>query len=268
MRLAGLRRMLQALQRALPASRGPGCTVLAYHLVGAGTGSPVDLPVELFVAHLDELAVSAEVLPLGEAVERARSAPPVGPPRRPLVAITFDDAFASFLGTALPMLADRGLVPTLFVPVGFLEGESPAPLRGAEGLPAAGWEGLAEAATAGRLQVGSHSWTHPDLRRLQLEDVERELGASRQVLEDRLGVSVDSFCYPRGLWSPAVERQVARYYRLAVIGGGRRWTPRQSVFRVQRISLRRDGPRSLAPLLAAPVCLEEWAADRVRRLRR
>ncbi|HVS13813.1 MAG TPA: polysaccharide deacetylase family protein [Thermoanaerobaculia bacterium] len=263
-----VRRLVQALQRGVPAARTPGCTVLAYHLIDAGTASVVDLPVEVFADQLAELTAAAEVLPLGEAVEGVRQTTHSTRQPRPLVAITFDDAFANFFDTTLPMLAERGFVPTLFVPAGFLEGDSPPPLRGAEGLPPASWEALAQAVGDGRLHVGSHSWSHPDLRRLPPDALERELGASRQVLEDRLGVSVDSFCYPRGLWSPTVERQVARYYRLAVIGGGRRWTPRQSPLRIQRVSLRRDGPRSLAPLLAAPVCLEEWAADRVRRLRR
>lgn len=254
------RRLLRTVQRLLPAS-GDGATVLAYHLVGADTGGPVDLDPAVFRHQMEELREAAAVVPL-----RSFAAAAADGERRPRVAITFDDAYANFFERAWPVLADLGLPATLFVPVGFVEGTHPPPIRGTGHLPAATWSDLA-AEAGGLLDVGSHSWTHRDLRRLPDGDLEQEFAASRRRLADRLEVEVTSFCYPRGLWDRRVERRVATEYAQAVIGGGRRWGAEQSPWRVQRVSLRRDGPRSLAPLLAAPVWLEEWAADRARRLR-
>lgn len=257
-----LRRLLRALQTLVPAASGPGCTVLCYHLVGAGTGSPVDLPAGMFRRHMEELAEGAEVVPLERAVED----PPAGR-RRPRVALTFDDAYRNFHDAAFPVLAELGLPATLFVPVGFVEGECPPPLASAP-FPAVSWSELAEMAGSGLVAVGSHTWSHPELTALPTAEVDDELRRSRERLEEQLGRPVGSFCYPRARWSRAVEARVRRHYELAVIGGGGRFGGRRrDPYRIERVSLRTDGPRSLAPVLHARVWLEERLADRMRRLR-
>jgi len=261
------RALLRGVQRLLPPTRGQGLLVLAYHLVEAGTPSAVDLPAAKFRDHLDELTEVAEVVSLAAGVLRLRRGTAAAGPSRPLVALTFDDAYRNFVEVAWPLLAERRLPATLFVPVGFVEGEAPPP-NSAAPLPAASWDELA-ALCADGLDVGSHTWSHPDLTRLDDGAVHDELVRSRERLEERLGVVVSAFCYPRALWSPRVERQVGKVYDLAVIGGGGRTTPRRlNPLRIQRVSLRRDGPASLAGVLAAPVWLEERVADVIRRWRR
>lgn len=260
------RRLVRAVQRLAPPARGPGATVLAYHLVGGGTGSPVDLPEDLFRRQVEELAGLAEVVSLGEAVRRLTMADAGA--QRPLAVLTFDDAYANFLDCAWPVLAELGLPATLFVPVGFLDGTHPPPIRGAD-LPPARWAELAAAVAGGRLEIGSHSWTHRDLRTLAAEEVRNELGRARRRLEERLETHAAAFCYPRGLWSRRIEREVAAVHEVAVIGGGGRLAAgRVRPLRIERVSLRRDGPASLAPLLRARTWLEERWADRLRRLRR
>lgn len=281
------RRLLRSAQRLLPVERD-GLVVLAYHLVGSGTGSPVDLPVELFRHQLDELVERARPLDFATAVAAlaaGRPATAVGPAippgdfggsaspekapadDRPAVAVTFDDAYRNFATRAWPLLAERGIPVTLFVPVGFVEGDSPAPIRGTERLPPISWSELGELATEG-LAIGSHTWSHPDLTRLSAARVRDELRRSRVALEDRLGVPVTSFCYPRGLWSRRVEPLVAETYELAAVGGGGRSSSRRlRPLRIQRVPLRADGPDSLLPVLESPVWLEERLADTARRLR-
>lgn len=267
------RRLVRAAQGLLPARPG-GLTVLAYHLVGAGTDSPVDLPLERFREQLDELvriarpvALAAAVADLAAGQEPGGGEHDGGGDRRPAVAITFDDAYRNFLAAAWPLLAERGIPATLFVPVGFVEGSAPAPIRGTAHLPPLGWAELRQLAAAG-LAVGSHSVSHPDLPRLPPDRVREELVGSRRVLEDRLGIPITAFCYPRGLWSPALEPLVGEVYELAAIGGGRRITRTNlRPLRLWRTPLRRDGPAAPAALLAAPVWLEECAADLWRRHR-
>lgn len=267
------RRLVRAAQGLLPARPG-GLTVLAYHLVGAGTDSPVDLPLDRFRAQLDELVRIARPVDLAAAVadlaagrEPGGGGESGGGDPRPAVAITFDDAYRNFLTAAWPLLAERGIPATLFVPVGFVEGSAPAPIRGTGHLPPLDWAELRQLVAAG-LAVGSHTVTHPDLPRLPPARVREELAESRRVLEDRLGIPVTAFCYPRGLWSRRLEPLVAEVYELAAAGGGRRITRANlRPLRLWRTPLRRDGPASLAALLAAPVWLEEWAADLWRRHR-
>jgi len=255
-----LRRALRVAQQAVPRA-GRGGTVLAYHLVGAGTASPVDLPALTFRRQMKELAGGAEVVPLREMVDRLRAGR-VGP--RPLVTLTFDDAYRNFAEVAWPVLRELGLPASLFVPVGFVEGVSPPPLAGAE-LPPISWDGLAELADGG-VEIGSHTWSHAELPGLSDAEIDGELRRSRDRLEERLGRPVESFCYPRALWNRRTEERVGRVYRRAVVGGGRRIGPRGlRPLRISRIPVRNDGPVPIAPMVSCPVWLDEWAADLARR---
>jgi peptidoglycan/xylan/chitin deacetylase (PgdA/CDA1 family) len=62
-----------------------------------------------------------------------------------------------------------------------------------------GWDQLRELARDGH-EIGSHSASHALLPQLGDAELERETQGSRQVLESRLDVPVDSFCYPNGDW--------------------------------------------------------------------
>lgn len=260
------RSLLRSAQRFLPAATAePRLTILAYHLVGAGTGSPVDLPMETFERQLDEISALGDPVALETGLARLRDGKNGG---RPMIALTFDDAYENFGRSVLPRLAAAGIPATLFVPVGFVQRESPAPLTGAESLPPLSWHQLREMVETGLVAVGSHTWTHGDLRASLGDEasLERELHDSRQVLEDRCAARVRSFCYPRGLWSPGCEGEVQRHYDHAVVGGGRKITASNlRALRLWRVPVRRDMPPSLAPLVASRVYLEEWLADKARR---
>lgn len=253
---------MRGLNRTLPAASG-GVTILAYHLAGAGTSAPVDLPADTFRAQLDEIAAGGGALPLARALELLSSGG--GGPHR--IVLTFDDAFGNFFEVAWPLLRERRLPAVLYVPVGFVDGSAPAPLAGAEHLPAMSWDEIREVAASGLVTIGSHSSSHRDLRRLSERACREELAGSRRRLEREIGVSVTSFCYPRALWSPSVRALVAEVYDSAVVAGGRRNRPRGfDRHRLSRLPLRRDMPASLAPMLDRPVWLEEWAAAGLRRL--
>lgn len=49
-------------------------------------------------------------------------------------------------------------------------------------------------------EIGAHTLTHPDLRTLTPEEKEREIIGGKQWLEELLGHSVDTFCYPKGFY--------------------------------------------------------------------
>lgn len=59
-----------------------------------------------------------------------------------------------------------------------------------------------------RFEIGAHTLTHPDLRRLSDEELEREVSGARQGLADTLGRPVDMFCYPMGHHSSRVREAV------------------------------------------------------------
>src|SRR5262249_55975308 len=151
------RRWLDALQPVVPRSRR-GVAVLAYHLVGEGTGSPVDIPLAEFRRQMDVLRSECRVLSLEEAMSRDSSAPRDD---LPSVVLTFDDAYLNFRKTAWPILVELNLPATLYVPVAFVNGDGPCPIRGTT-LPPCTWDDLASLAAEGAT-IGSHTISHINL---------------------------------------------------------------------------------------------------------
>jgi len=122
-------------------------------------------------------------------------------PARPVL-VTFDDGFADLATAALPVLQRYGVVATAYV---ITSRVGPPPRPGAD--PALGWDELT-ALCDGGVEIGSHSHTHRALDCLRRDEVRREVGLSRQVLEEGLGEPVSSFAYPYGYHSAAVRREV------------------------------------------------------------
>ena len=127
-------------------------------------------------------------------------------PDRPVV-LTFDDGFEDFHGRALPVLDGHGYAATVFVTTGWVQDAGPH-AAGRRPGPMLSWSQIAETAQAG-MEVGAHSWQHPQLDQLRGNVLREELYASKAHLEDRLGVPVPGLAYPFG-YSNARVRQMAR----------------------------------------------------------
>lgn len=117
-------------------------------------------------------------------------------PEQP-VALTFDDGYADAATAALPILNAYGFKATFYIVPGFV---------GRPGYMT--WEQIELLYNSG-MEIGSHTMTHADLTGLEdIKAIRSELVQSREVLEERLGVPVQSFCYPAGSYSPAIMEQV------------------------------------------------------------
>lgn len=258
--LAG-RTLSRRLQPLLPPG-DPGITILAYHLVGAGTGSPVDVSSDTFEQQMRAISRSGCAITLREAVDIVERGEPID---RNRVVVTFDDAFDNFDRQALPILEGFGIPSTVFVPTDFVDGRAVAPLRGAEHLPPMSWDRLREVARGGLVELGSHSRSHPHLPGLSAQQLEREIAGSAEVIDQRTGFRPTAFCYPGGLWSSRLEPVVRGSYLAAVVGGGLKNRPgRARVERLHRVSIRADMPPALDVSIAASVVVEEWLADKIR----
>lgn len=97
--------------------------VLAFHNIvplgekGAGDAS-LHLSQDAFGRLLDSILETHDVVPLPAAVETA------GEPKRPRLAITFDDAYAGAVTAGVAEVVRRGLPATIFVPPAFVGGET------------------------------------------------------------------------------------------------------------------------------------------------
>jgi peptidoglycan/xylan/chitin deacetylase (PgdA/CDA1 family) len=173
--------------------------ILVYHGVGPAAADPNRLLVEphLLEAHVEYLRrrgyrfLTAEEL-VGE-----------GPPRPRTAVLTFDDGFENWLTAAVPVLARLDVRATFYVCPGIF-GATHWDVDGTEGQ-LLDEDGARELVAAG-MELGSHSLSHPDLRKLDDVELRRELEESKSAVERITGQPCRSFAYPFGLYD---ERVVA-----------------------------------------------------------
>ena len=124
-------------------------------------------------------------------LQRAR-----GLPSRPVI-LTFDDGYADFYTTALPILLSHDFRGEEYVVSGFV------------GQP--GYMTAAQVREADRsgVEIGSHTVSHANLATASFGAVRAQITESKAFLEKLIGHPVVSFCYPSGKFSSAVVSQVA-----------------------------------------------------------
>jgi peptidoglycan/xylan/chitin deacetylase (PgdA/CDA1 family) len=255
------RKIIQTSQKLLPAARG-GVYILIYHLIDGGTSSPVDISLQVFRSHLQYLRDQLQVISLQEAITKLADGTAA---KSKFAVLTFDDGYLNFYTHAWPLLQEFEIPVTLYIPIDFIEGKAPPPLKTMSELKPCSWRQLQELAASKLVEIGSHTFTHPDLRTIPPASARWEIEESRMKLEEKLQVPVSSFAYPKALWSRSLEELVRRNYRSAVIGGGMRTQPsRWNVHRLSRIPIRKDMPADLGLILESPVWLEERISSMVR----
>lgn len=206
--------------------------ILMYHRITDDPGDPLAVAPARF---RQELACLAQLGYRGLSLEQALAQldSPAWDGRG--VCLTFDDGQADFYLHALPVLQRYGFQATLFVVAGCVGGANRwSSYR--KGTPLLDWEQLEASAGAG-CEIGSHSLTHPDLRRLPPERLAAELVGARQQLEERLGLAVRSFSYPGGSFAEREVQAVRQAgYQAAVSVGGRWGNGRET----DRLRLKRE----------------------------
>lgn len=124
------------------------------------------------------------------------------------VVITFDDGFADFRTTALPILREFGLRSTLYLTTAYLDGTSRwlAP-AGEPSRPMLKWSDVV-AVAGDNVEIGAHGHTHRQLDTVALGDAVEDIERSKTLLETRLGVEIRTLAYPYGYSTRALRREV------------------------------------------------------------
>ena len=107
------------------------------------------------------------------------------------VVITFDDGYRDFYTDAMDVMKQCGFTATIYLATDRIRDKS---LR-IDGVEYLTWCDVRALQQEG-IRFGSHTVTHPDMRSLGPEQIEYELAYSKETMEDKLGVAVDSFAYP------------------------------------------------------------------------
>jgi peptidoglycan/xylan/chitin deacetylase (PgdA/CDA1 family) len=184
---------------------GGRSVILTYHSLD-DSESVISIPPALFRRQMEFLAASGiPVVPLDQALHRPGS-----------IAITFDDGFCNLLDHAVPVLERLRLPATIFVVSEYCGRNNnwPSQPHGVPDLPLLSWDKLS--ALPPLISLGAHTMTHPDLRRLSVEECERELCECQGQIEQHLGRPVRCLAYPYGASSPQVRSLADRHFELAV----------------------------------------------------
>ncbi len=147
-----------------------------------------------------------------------------GEPPTGLAVVSFDDALRNNLTRALPILRQLSIPATVYVPTGWLGGQSPWLGPGGDGRILTAGE-LRELAAAG-WELGAHTLTHVDLSKLDYDGCRKEIEGSCEALARIAGVRVQTLAYPFGSYGPAAMA-AARDVGLtaAVTTGSGSWQP-------------------------------------------
>lgn len=152
------------------------------------------------------------------------------------VVITFDDGYRDFLTEAHGILKQCGFRATIFLVTDRI---GKIPLRH-EGVDYLTWKDVRELHADG-VHFGSRTVTHPDLRSMDLGQIDYEIGYSKEVIEQELGEAVDSFSYPFPF--PEEDRDFVRFIGDALENQGFKNGVSSIIGRVHRGSSRFSLPR-------------------------
>ena len=224
---------------------GPAVRILYYHSI---SDDPVRSSVspaafEGQMAHVRNQGY--RVLHLSDVVRRLAAGAPL--PDRAL-AVTLDDGFRDNYDAALPVLVRFEIPATVFLTAGYIGTDRLPTLTRTDFVPRPlDWRQVAEMQSRG-VEFGSHTLTHPMLSTIPAADVRREVGDSKRLIEDKLGVAAPLFCYPRGDFDDTVKsivREQGYEAACSILPGVN--GPRTDLFALRRTYVsRRDTPREFA----------------------
>jgi peptidoglycan/xylan/chitin deacetylase (PgdA/CDA1 family) len=124
-------------------------------------------------------------------------------PERPVI-LSFDDGWENQFTYAFPLLQKYRFTATFYVVTNYLDNDNFMTVDQLKTMIAAG------------MTIGGHSRSHPALPGLSTARQWDEIAASRNWLQERLGVTIDTFAYPYGSYNAGVVALVkAAGYRTA-----------------------------------------------------
>ncbi len=140
------------------------------------------------------------------------------------ICLTFDDAYADFYFLIFPLLKKYNLKALLAIPSKYiLEDTDELPENrmnfehndlfiNYEKATFCTYKELKEMRDSGLVEFASHSHSHINLLENEV-DLNLELRVSQEILEEKLGVKVDSFVFPFGKYNQSILKEAKKYYK-------------------------------------------------------
>lgn len=106
-------------------------------------------------------------------------------PPKPII-LTFDDGYDDFYTNAMPQLKKRHMKAVSYI------------IASSINLPHYMTLEQLKDISKNNIEIGDHTWSHPDLRTLNEKKLIWEINTSKKYLENLLKISIISFAYPSG----------------------------------------------------------------------
>jgi peptidoglycan/xylan/chitin deacetylase (PgdA/CDA1 family) len=170
----------------------PRVRALTYHRFGLSQRDPWCVAPDTFEAQMRWLSERRLAVSLDDVLRFATGG---GALEDGAVLVTMDDGFSSVWSVAAPILKRYGIPAVAYVTTSAV-GNLEAGLGAGEAFLT--WEQIAEL-RAGGMTIGSHGHTHRSMAKLPPAEARDEATRSKNLLEERLGCSVDAFAYAYGM---------------------------------------------------------------------
>ena len=212
---------------------GVSVPILTYHSIDE-SGSVISTASDVFRRQMKYLSeTNYNVVSLSDLVRSLVDKTPI-PPKT--VVLTFDDGFQNFYTAAFPVLTQYRFNATVFLVTDYC-GKYNDWTGNPSDLPRSkllSWQEIKELNESG-IDFGSHTRSHPDLKKLPAEKVKKEVVESKLAIEEALGCEVTTFAYPYGSYNAAVKRAAEETFGSACstkLGKVQRGSDRYSLERV------------------------------------
>ena len=149
-------------------------------------------------------------------------------PEKPIV-LTFDDGYEDNYTNAYPLLKKYGFVGTFFIVTEPVDSERAGYMS---------WAQIEIMSTNG-MEIGAHSYTHPDLRDKPMDYIIWQAVAPKEAIEARIQQPVRFFSYPSGRYDEQVVNVLrsANFWGAVTIETGT-YQSSQRPFELRRIRVR------------------------------
>ena len=197
-----------AIRRLLP--RKDGAIILAYHSID-DTDDPYTVSPGMFEWQLGEIRRQGlRVVKLAE-LEKMLEA---GHVESRTVVLTFDDGRRDNYVHTFPILKRFAMPATIFSVTGIIG----SGFKGSSGeVPVLTEAQMRDMHDSGLVDFEPHTESHPNLKKIPIDDVRREVTTSKRMLENMLGRPCPYFAYPYGRHTQEIRRVVRESgIRLAV----------------------------------------------------
>lgn len=168
--------------------------------------------LDMFDKHLEYISNNfASIFPTKERIEKNS------------ICLVFDDAYADFYFYIFPLLKKYKLKALLAVPTKYILDSTKETSSVRLGFKHdvlfenyhkatfCTFKELKEMSYSGLVRICSHSHSHENMLKESL-DIDKEITLSKDILEEKLKISVDTFVFPFGKYSKDILKKVDRVY--------------------------------------------------------